>query len=124
MFYSSCFCQHSMLSESTKSESLVIHNNSNHITLYAYTVKDNFTNSWTTKFFFVKDIFVTHRECSLYMQTFYSLPTLSVLLFQIQFQILLSWQKSPEEKPPNSNAMYKKRYEDQKHKVCIKGRLK
>ena len=78
MFYSSCFRQHSMLSESTKSESLVIHNNSNHITLYAYTVKDNFTNSWTTKFFFVKDIFVTHRECSLYMQTFTAfLPCLS-----------------------------------------------
>ena len=49
MFYSSCFRQHSMLSESTESESLVIHNNTDHITLYGYTVKDNFTKSWTTK---------------------------------------------------------------------------
>lgn len=78
MFYSSCFGQHSMLPESTKSESLVINNNSDHIRQYAYTVKDNFTNSWTTKFFFLKDIFVTHCECSLYMQTFTAfLPCLS-----------------------------------------------
>ena len=78
MFYSSCFCQHSMLSESTKSESLVIHNNTDHITLYGYKVKDNFTNSWTAKFFSLKDIFVTHCECSLYMQTFTAfLPCLS-----------------------------------------------
>lgn len=47
--------------------------------LYSYTVKDNnFTNSWTTKFFSLKDIFVTHCECSLYMQIFTAfLPCLS-----------------------------------------------
>ena len=61
-----------------QSESLVIHNNSDHIMLYGYTVKDNSTNSWSTKFFSLEDIFVTHCECSLYMQTFTAfLPCLS-----------------------------------------------